>query len=242
MTIRARNARVRLAAFVSSPIIILIAAGALTVDWLALNDDALNHSVAARWHGLRNGRGSALHGHALPVRFGRGPDGIRACSSFGEGDRYTADVQPLYVYVFRELPQRYGWWGLTREVRRLTILDPEGQLTSQEVTRLPSIAATFLVEQKLMDDDTHEPTLDMLRSGTLTRSRVLVAGYIHNCIAILLVLTISLGAPLWLTRLYRQARSDRWRKQGKCAACGFARAGLTHSRCPECGHEHETNS
>lgn len=75
-----------------------------------------------------------------------------------------------------------------------------------------------------------------LERRDFTERKVLWAGVARNVgmLAALVVWVYSLG---WIPMAIRSRKRRRRERRGRCAGCGYERAGLGSGKCPECGEE-----
>lgn len=166
----------------------------------------------------------------------RGPDGENCFDLAPLGCFDYEGELVLQTWLTSASVQSTGLWGIT--CRTTSVAPPS------EFLQLPSPQRAEFAQ--IMDDalaasgeDATSPlrvAARMLRDGTYTTTEVNPSGYIHNTLAIALVLAFlwscTLGHP-W--RSWQAVWHDYHLARGRCPNCGYPVHEYPGTICPECG-------
>jgi hypothetical protein len=171
----------------------------------------------------------------LPRRRGYHPPRLPIVRS-ADGPRLALDDEEVaidgWIYCFN-LRRTVGgvWAGTSRWINHsLFVSMNDGTfLSTEEADHLRALYADEIARRW---GDNEVATL--VRAGDGFTSRPILAGYIHNAVAILVACGL-VWSLWWVGVMRREARRKQARAAGRCPGCGFDLRGLPMGTCPECG-------
>ena len=217
----------------------------LLLNWFSLpNQPGAVSTLSPRAH-----QRSTAHGRPVPIVLFRTPSGLQAQSTID-----PTPIQPSWRIVhgfllFQDIPRRQGFWGLTRESTKLTVLNPS-DLTRAEIDTLGPVLLEAMPGALRQDDHRLDQAAELLGTGsfaigatpTWSRSRSLPWGYVHNTFTALLATAAFISVALASGRTYRTSLTHNRRLGGVCIVCGYNLHNSPGDACPECGHRHKLTS
>lgn len=228
------------ALYTTHPAVVIAAALLLFLDWCNLPDRPDARSTGATYCPFSSPYRGSMHGRPIPVVLYRTATGIQGRVELQADVKVEPRFERLDSVVFPGVPRRSGFWGMTRRVESVIFLGSDSLTTNERALVVPVVVAALEAEPG-MPEAIGWP-YDLLKSGSTSRTDVLIGGFIHNAFALLLAVVVVAGFPrlvIAATRIngdyVRRRIHENRSSKGLCPMCRYNLQGNPENGCSECG-------